>query len=89
RWLQDHGPDHPELAEELAVFLVLSAQTEPMGYPKLAKLYHRRLGTFSGTSSRAIPYDIHERFWALEAVIDRIVQGTEMFRAKISALGGA
>lgn len=87
RWLQDHGADHPELAEELAVFLVLSAQTEPMGYPKLAKLYHRRLGTFSGTSSRAIPYDIHERFWALEAVIDRIVQGTEMFRTKIRALG--
>lgn len=89
RWLQDHGRDHPELAEELSIFLVLSAQTEPMGYPKLAKLYHRRLGTFSGTSSRAVPYDIHEKFWALEAVIDRIVQGTEMFRAKISALGGA
>ncbi len=89
RWLQDHGQDHPELAEELSIFLVLSAQTEPMGYPKLAKLYHRRLGTFSGTSSRAVPYDIHEKFWALETVIDRIVQGTEMFRAKINALGGA
>lgn len=89
RWLQDHGPEYPELAEELSVFLVLSAQTEPMGYPKLAKLYHRRLGTFSGISSRAVPYDIHEKFWALEAVIDRIVQGTELFRARIKALGGA
>lgn len=89
RWLQDHGQDHPELAEELAVFLVLSAQTEPMGYPKLAKLYHQRLGTFADTSSRAVQYDIHEKFWALEAVIDRIVQGTQIFRAKIRGLRGA
>lgn len=89
RWLQDHGPEYPDLAEELSVFLVLSAQTEPMGYPKLAKLYHRRLGTFSGISSRAVPHDIHEKFWALEAVIDRIVQGTELFRARIKALSGA
>ncbi|ASY64201.1 4-hydroxy-tetrahydrodipicolinate synthase [Sinorhizobium sojae CCBAU 05684] len=86
RWLQDHGSKYPEFAEELAVFLVLSAQTEPMGYPKLAKLYHKRLGTFADTSSRAVPYDIHEKYWALEAVIDRIVQGTDMFRARIKAL---
>ena len=86
RWLQDHGHEHPDLAEELCVFLVLSAQTEPMGYPKLAKFYHKRLGTFAGTSSRAIDYDIHERFWALEAVIDRIEQGTALYRQKIAAL---
>ncbi|MCA1492444.1 dihydrodipicolinate synthase family protein [Sinorhizobium alkalisoli] len=89
RWLQDHGAEYPELADELAVFLVLSAQTEPMGYPKLAKLYHKRLGTFADTSSRAVPYDLHERYWALEAVIDRIVQGTDMFRARIGAASSA
>lgn len=86
RWLQDHGHEHPALAEELCVFLVLAAQTEPMGYPKLAKFYHKRLGTFDGTSSRAADYDIHERFWALEAVIDRIEQGTELYRARVAAL---
>lgn len=86
RWLQDHGEAHPELAEELCVFLVLSAQTEPMGYPKLAKLYHRRLGTFQGVESRAVPHDIHARHWGLEAVLDRIAQGTEFYRGKIAAL---
>jgi len=60
RWLQDHGVANPELAEDLAVFLVLAACTEPMGYPKLAKLYHQRLGTFSSTHSRAVTYDIAE-----------------------------
>lgn len=86
RWLQDHGAEHPELAAELSTFLVLSAQTEPMGYPKLAKVFHRRLGTFSGTSSRAIPFDIHERYWGTEAVLDHITQGTDLFRRKIAAL---
>jgi 4-hydroxy-tetrahydrodipicolinate synthase len=86
RWLEDHGARHPELAEELAVFLVLAACTEPMGYPKLAKLYHQRLGTFKSTHSRAVTYDILERFWALEPILDRIEQGTEQFRARIAAL---
>jgi 4-hydroxy-tetrahydrodipicolinate synthase len=87
RWLQDHGNKHPELARELDIFLVLSAQTEPMGYPKLAKFFHKRLGTFEGTSSRAIPFDIHEKYWALEAVIDHVQEGAEIFRQKIRALG--
>lgn len=86
RWLQDHGHRHPELAAELCIFLVLSAQTEPMGYPKLAKFFHKRLGTFEGTSSRAADYDIHEKFWALEAVIDQIEAGAVLYRRKIAAL---
>lgn len=86
RWLQDHGHEHPALADELCVFLVLSAQTEPMGYPKLAKFFHKRLGTFEGTSSRAADYDIHEKFWALEAVIDQIEAGAAHYRRKIAAL---
>ena len=87
RWLQDHGAEHPELAEELAVFLVLAAATEPMGYPKLAKWYHQRLGTFKSIHSRTISFDIQEKFWALSAVLDRVEQGTAQFREKIAALG--
>lgn len=87
RWLEDHGAAHPDLAEELAVFLVLAAATEPMGYPKLAKLYHQRLGTFASTHCRAVPFDIREKFWALEAVLERVEQGTEFFRERIAALG--
>jgi 4-hydroxy-tetrahydrodipicolinate synthase len=86
RWLQDHGAAHPSLAEDLATFLVLAAQCEPMGYPKLAKLFHRRLGTFRHAGSRTVPFDIHERFWALDAILDRIEQGTRKFRERIALL---
>lgn len=86
RWLQDHGEAHPSLAEDLATFLALAAQCEPMGYPKLAKLFHCRLGTFRHAGSRTVPFDIHERFWALDAILDRIEQGTRNFRERIALL---
>ena len=84
RWLQDHGADHPDLAEELATFLVMAAMCEPLGYPKLAKHYHVRRGTFRCDHSRAVPYDIHERFWALDAILDRMDHGAEHFRGRIA-----
>ncbi|WP_226553669.1 dihydrodipicolinate synthase family protein [Celeribacter naphthalenivorans] len=86
RWLMTEGEAHPELAEDLTIFLALAAQTEPMGYPKLAKLYHQRLGTFDGISSRAANFDIEERFWALVPTLEHIERGTESFRARIAAL---
>ena len=60
---------------------------EPMGYPKLAKLYHQRLGTFACTDSRAVTFDIHEKFWALEALIDKIVEGAGHYRRRIAEAG--
>lgn len=88
RWLWDQGKHHPELAEELATFLVLAAMAEPMGYPKLAKQYHQRLGTFKSDHCRAVDFDIRERFWALDVLVDRIEQGTQFYREKIAALAG-
>ncbi len=85
RWLFDHGRDHPQLAAELETFLVLSAMSEAYGYPKLAKEYHRRIGTFTSTQSRAAPYDLAERFWAVAVVLDRIMDGAEAFRRRIEA----
>jgi 4-hydroxy-tetrahydrodipicolinate synthase len=85
KWLLIRGADHPALANELSVFLALSAMAEPMGYPKLAKLYHRRLGTFDSIGSRVVDFDIRERFWALDALLDKIVDGTEHYRRRIAA----
>lgn len=85
RWMQDHGRDHVDLAEELAVFLTLSAVSEGLGYPKLAKIVHQRLGTFAHAGSRAVPYDVRERHWALDAIIDRLLQGSEDFRGRVAA----
>lgn len=84
KWLLTEAGRQPELADELSVYLALAAMAEPMGYPKLAKLYHQRLGTISDIESRAVTFDIQERFWAIEALLDKIMQGTEEFRRRIS-----
>ncbi|SHM95239.1 dihydrodipicolinate synthase family protein [Roseibium suaedae] len=86
RWLMDHGAKHPGLASELNTFLVLSAMSEPMGYPKLAKEYHRRIGTFKSTHSRTVSFDIFEKFWGLAPILDQIMAGADHFRARIKAL---
>jgi 4-hydroxy-tetrahydrodipicolinate synthase len=84
RWLQRSGPQHPELANEVNTFCVVAAVSEALGYPALAKMYHQRIGTFSSIRCRVITYDVRERFWALDAVLDKIVEGTEAMRAKIA-----
>ena len=86
RWLMDHGRAHPALAADLDTFLVLSAMSEMMGHPKLAKHYHRRIGTFTSVHSRTIPYDIAERHWAVEVVLDHIIEGAARCRDRIKAL---
>ncbi|MDR8073249.1 dihydrodipicolinate synthase family protein [Burkholderia cenocepacia] len=85
QWLRTRGESNPALADELSTFLVVSAVSEALGYPALAKLYHQRIGTFGSIKCRAIDYDVRERFWALDAVLDKIVAGTEHFRRQIAA----
>lgn len=89
RWIRDEGEINTDLADELARFLVLSATTEGMGYPKLAKIYHQRLGTIQSSFSRAVPEDIFEKHWALESILETIEEGTEYYRGKIQALRNA
>lgn len=86
KWLYTSGTKHPQLADEVATFLVLAALSEAFGYPVLAKMYHQRIGTFASINSRTITFDVRERFWALDAILDKIVSGTEAMRAKIAAL---
>jgi 4-hydroxy-tetrahydrodipicolinate synthase len=86
KWLLTQSAAHPVLADELSVYLALAAMAEPMGYPTLAKMYHRKLGTFASIKSRVIDFDIRERFWAIETLLDKITQGQESFRARIAAI---
>jgi 4-hydroxy-tetrahydrodipicolinate synthase len=88
RWLFEHGARHPEVAAELDTFLVLSAMCEAFGYPKLAKRFHVRIGTFASEHTRAVPYDLPDRHWAIDAILDQIVAGAEAQRARIAALAG-
>ncbi|GAB4510773.1 MAG: dihydrodipicolinate synthase family protein [Roseibium sp.] len=86
RWLLDFGAGHPDTALELDEFLVLAALSEAYGYPKLAKRFHKRIGTFTCDHSRAVTYDLSERHWAIDAVLDRIVDGADRFRTRIASL---
>ena len=86
KWLRTSGPLNPELAEEINTFLVVAAVSEVLGYPALAKMYHQLIGTFNSIRRRVIDYDIHEKFWALDAVLEKIVAGTEFMRGKIAPL---
>jgi 4-hydroxy-tetrahydrodipicolinate synthase len=84
-WLYRHWREQPQLAQQLAVFLALSAMAEPLGYPVLAKLWQQRLGNFASPASRVIDFDVRERFWGLDALLDKIETGTWDFRQRITA----
>lgn len=86
KWLYRSGSQHPELAEDVATFLVLAALSEAFGYPVVAKMYHQRIGTFASIMSRAITFDVRERYWALDAILDKVIAGTEAMRARIARL---
>ncbi|MBN3851113.1 MULTISPECIES: dihydrodipicolinate synthase family protein [Burkholderiaceae] len=84
-WLRNRADENPALARELSVFLALAAVSEALGHPALSKMYHQRIGTFQSIRCRVIDYDVRERFWGLDAVLDKIVEGTEHFRSRIAA----
>ncbi len=86
KWLYTNGEKYPEEAEELATFLILAACTESYGYPVLAKMYHKQIGNFDTVKSRAITYDVYERVWAIEPILNKLSQGTEFHREKIKNL---
>ena len=86
RWMRLSGDWNEPLASRLNTFLVLAALSEAFGYPVLAKMYHQRLGTFGSIRSRVMDFDVREKFWALDAILDQVVAGTEAFRAEIAAL---
>lgn len=83
-WLYHKGAQQPELAHELSLFLSLSAVTETIGYPKNAKIYHQRLGTFGSEFCRVNKDDVLEKFWGLSVLLDQIHQGTTLWNRKIA-----
>ena len=49
-------------------------------------MYHQRIGIFSSIKSRTITNEGRERFRARDAILDKVVAGTEAMRAKIAAV---
>lgn len=83
-WLWREGQNQRDLADELAVFLSLGAVTETLGYPKNAKIYHQRLGTFDCINCRVNKEDVLEKFWGLTVILDQIRTGTEHWGHRIA-----
>ena len=83
-WLWHHGKTQRELADELAIFLSLGAVTETLGYPKNAKIYHQRLGTFDDVTCRVNKDDVLTKFWGLTVILDQIRAGTELWQARLA-----
>lgn len=82
-WLYHHGASQAEKAHELSLFLSLAAVTETLGYPKNAKIYHQRLGTFASDRCRVNKDDVLEKFWGLGVLLQQIEQGTAIWQKRI------
>ncbi|WP_154115481.1 dihydrodipicolinate synthase family protein [Vibrio cincinnatiensis] len=85
-WLYHHASEAPEYAQQLSWFLSLSAVTETLGYPKNAKVFHQRLGTFKSTYSRVTDEDVLEKFWGLSVILEQITASAQWHRQQIKRL---
>ncbi|QMV14984.1 dihydrodipicolinate synthase family protein [Vibrio spartinae] len=79
-WLYHNASQAPEFAQQLSWFLSLSAVTETLGYPKNAKVFHQRLGTFSSVHSRVTDDDVLEKYWGLSVILDQIAASAQAYR---------
>ena len=82
---RDRGDD--PLISDLVTFLALAAMAEGMGYPRIAKEYHRQLGTFRNAASRVVDYDVFDRHWASRDLLNHIEKCTTRFRTAIAMNG--
>ncbi len=90
-WLYHQRQRDPALADELSIFLSLASVTETLGYPRNAKIYHQRLGTFTHDACRSTRDDVLVKYWALSVILDQIRAGSEAFarRLALTAEAGA
>jgi 4-hydroxy-tetrahydrodipicolinate synthase len=65
-------------------FSSLGAVTETLGYPKNAKIYHQRLGTFDDVTCRVNKDDVLTKFWGLTVILDQIRAGTELWQTRLA-----
>ncbi|MEM0652449.1 dihydrodipicolinate synthase family protein [Klebsiella huaxiensis] len=85
-WLYHHGVQHRDAAEQLAWFLSLSAVTETIGYPKNAKIFHQKRGTFASVHCRVTADDVLKKYWGLEVILQQIADSGEWQRKQLADL---
>jgi 4-hydroxy-tetrahydrodipicolinate synthase len=84
-WMYRHRDERTPLVAELATFLALAANAEAFGYPRMAKIHHKNLGTFTSEHARVQEFDVREKFWALDDILAHLDDGARNFRARIAA----
>jgi 4-hydroxy-tetrahydrodipicolinate synthase len=62
----------------------MAALFEAFGYPAIAKVYQQRLGNMATIRCRTITYDVREKFWALDQIVDALEKGSDGYRARIA-----
>ena len=85
-WLYKNKDSSLPIVKELAHFLAICGAAESFGYPNIAKLMHTKIGTFKEYSSRVIKEDIKVKYWAVEELLDHIMQASDLYRKKINEL---
>lgn len=85
-WLYHRGAQHRDAAEPLAWFLSLSAVTETIGYPKNAKIFHQKRGTFASVHCRVTADDVLKKYWGLEVILQQIADSGEWQRKQLADL---
>lgn len=87
-WLYHQRHEDLSLADELSIFLSLSAVVENLGYPKNAKIYHQILNNhnFESDYCRVIKDDVVKKYWALDVLLKQIKEGTEFYLNKIQSI---
>lgn len=72
------------LVTELVNFLAVCGAVEAFGYPDIAKLMHVKIGTFENYHSRVIKDDIKVKYWAVEELLEHVMQGSDRYREKLN-----
>lgn len=85
-WLYHHAARDPDYARRLSWFLSLSAVTETLGYPKNAKIFHQRSGTFGSTHSRTVTDDVLKKYRGLDVILKQISASAAWHRRHIAGL---
>lgn len=83
-YLYNHKDSKEPIIQELAHFLAICGAAESFGYPNIAKFIHTKIGTFQHYNSRVMKDELLVKYWAVEDLLNHIMQASDDFRKKLN-----
>lgn len=83
-YLYQNKNSQAPIIQELAHFLAICGAAESFGYPNIAKFMHTKIGTFRHYNSRVMKDELLVKYWAVEDLLNHIMQASEDFRKKLN-----